>query len=184
MTTTDRNTQYVFDTGPLTHFAREGWLGILRSVIGNRTAVIPDTVVDELRAGCHGRPYVQLVLEAPWIEHHDLTSDDELEAFADIASSLVADGRNVGESGVLAYASANEAIAVIDDGPARKIARARNIAHVGTLGLLCEALRAGLLTVPLVSTVTDHLLESEYRFPFGPGDFAKWARAEGLIPPG
>ena len=40
----------VFDTGPLSHFAKEGWLGVLRAVTGRRTAVVPDTVADELRA--------------------------------------------------------------------------------------------------------------------------------------
>ncbi|WP_260195408.1 hypothetical protein [Actinophytocola gossypii] len=175
--------ELVFDNGPLCHFAREGWLGILRTVVGTRTAVVPDTVVDELRAGAQGRPHVQLVLDAPWLHHRSLVSETELEAFTQFASLLVARGRNVGESGVLAYAKANGAVAVIDDGPARKIARASGISHIGTLGLLCEALRESQLTVELISTVADHLLEGEYRLPFQAGGFAKWAHDQGLIPP-
>jgi predicted nucleic acid-binding protein len=173
----------VFDTGPLSHFAQEGWLGILRLVVGNRTAVIPDTVIDELRAGVQGRAHLQLVLDASWIEHHVLMSEEELAEFTKFASLLVAKGRNLGESGVLAYAKANGATAVVDDGPARKIARADNVAHIGTLGLLCEALRENLLTVDLISAVADHLLEGEYRLPFGTGGFAKWAHDQGLVPP-
>jgi predicted nucleic acid-binding protein len=173
----------VFDTGPLSHFAQQGWLGILRLVVGARTAVIPDTVADELRAGTQGRAHLQLVLDTAWIEHRVLTSEDELSEFTKFASLLVAKGRNLGECGVLAYAKANGATAVIDDGPARKIARANNVRHQGTLGLLCEALRGNLLTVDLISTVADHLLESEYRLPFTAGGFRKWAHDHGLIPP-
>lgn len=172
----------VFDTGPLSHFAQQGWLGILRLVVGNRKAVVPDTVTSELQAGVQGRAHLQLVLDATWIEHRVLVSEDELNEFTRFASLLVAKGRNVGESGVLAYAKANEATAVIDDGPARKIARANNIAHIGTLRLLCEALHEKHLTVDLISAVADDLLESEYRLPFGPGGFRKWAHDQGLIP--
>lgn len=84
---------------------------------------------------------------------------------------------------MLAYAKANGAIAVIDDGPARKIARANNVRHKGTLGLPCEALGENLLSIDLISTVADHLLESDYRLPFEKGDFSKWAHDQGLIPP-
>ncbi len=71
---------------------------------------------------------------------------------------------------------------MIDDGPARKIARDNDVTHTCTLGLLCEALRENLLTIDLISTVADHLLEGEYRLPFGTGGFAKWAHDQGLIP--
>ena len=37
----------VFDTSPLTHFARQNWLGVLKAVVGQRKAPIPDVVVDE-----------------------------------------------------------------------------------------------------------------------------------------
>jgi hypothetical protein len=52
----------------------------------------------------------------------------------------------------------------------------------GTLALLCEGLRGGKLTIGLISTIVDHLLESEYRLPFRSGDFEKWARENGLVP--
>lgn len=173
----------VFDAGPLSHFAQQGWLGILRMVVGDRRAIIPDTVVDELQAGVQGRAHLQLVLDATWLEHSVLLREDELDEFTKFASLLVAKGRNIGESGVLAYAKANDAIAVVDDGPARKIARANNVPYQGTLGLLCEALHENLVSVDLISTVADHLLESEYRLPFTTGGFRKWAHDQGLIPP-
>jgi predicted nucleic acid-binding protein len=171
----------VFDTGPLSHFTQQGWLGILRLVVGERQAVIPDTVVAELQAGAASRPYLRLVLDASWIDQRDLTSDNELREFAWFASLLVAGDQNRGEAGVLAYAKANGALAVTDDGPGRKAAKNSGVHCRGTLGLLCDAIRDGHLTVELVSTVANHLIESEYRLPFKSGDFAPWAREHGLI---
>jgi predicted nucleic acid-binding protein len=170
----------VFDTGPLSHFAKQSWLGVLRAVLGQRTAVIPDTVVGELKSGIHKNPHLQSVLDASWIEQRDLTA--EYQEFATFSALLVgANGRNVGEAGVLAYAKAHNVIAVIDDGPARNAAKAHGLRYQGTLALLCEGIRSGLLTVALVSTVADHLLESEYRLPFGPGGFEKWAHQQGMV---
>lgn len=171
----------VFDTGPLCHFTRQGWLGILRLVVGERTAVIPDTVVAELQAGVATHGYLQLVLDASWIEHRDLTSEEELREFAHFASLLVAGDRHCGEAGALAYAKANNATAIIDDGPGRKAAKESGIHYRGTLGLLCDAIRDGHLTVELVSTIADHLIESEYRLPFKSGEFVQWAREHGLV---
>jgi predicted nucleic acid-binding protein len=170
----------VFDTGPLSHFAKQGWLGILRAVLGQRTAVIPDTVVSELRNGVHANPHLQIVLDASWIGQRDLTT--EYEEFATFSALLVGvDGRNVGEAGVLAYAKAHNSIAIVDDRPARNAAKAHNVRHQGTLALLCEGIRSELLTVALVAALADHLLESEYRLPFGPGGFEKWARQQGMV---
>lgn len=42
---------FIFDTGPLSHFALAGWLGVLKAVVADRTALIPDVVADELRIG-------------------------------------------------------------------------------------------------------------------------------------
>ncbi|MFG2017620.1 hypothetical protein [Actinomadura geliboluensis] len=175
----------VFDTGPLSHFAKEGWLGCLRAVVGRRRAVIPDTVVRELRDGGHQHPHLRAVLAAPWIEQRDLTT--ELEEFATFSALLVgSDGRNVGEAGVLAYAKAHGATAIIDDGAARKAAKDHQVPHQGTLGLLCASVREGLLTLDLVSELADHLLEGDYRLPFAPGEFKLWAREHlglGMEPP-
>ncbi|XRQ12077.1 hypothetical protein ACN3XK_14645 [Actinomadura welshii] len=164
----------VFDTGPLSHFAKEGWLGCLRAVVGARQAIIPDTVAGEIRDGVRRYPHLQTVLDAPWIEERDLTT--ELEEFAVFSALLVgSDGRNVGEAGVLAYAKAHGAVAIIDDGAARRAAAEHHVQIQGTLGLLCESVRSGFLTLDLVSELADHLLEGEYRFPFGPGEFKRWA---------
>ncbi|HEX4723335.1 MAG TPA: hypothetical protein VH333_12515 [Pseudonocardiaceae bacterium] len=58
----------VLDTGPLSHFARAGWLGVLKAVIGDRQALIPDVVVDELQEGAVHDSRLQAVLDAEWLE--------------------------------------------------------------------------------------------------------------------
>jgi predicted nucleic acid-binding protein len=170
----------IFDTGPLSHFARENWLGALKAVVGERTAVVPDVVVDELKRGLSSNSFVQAVLDASWIGRRDLQSVAEIERFAHYSSLLVAGDRNRGEAGVLALAATTGGTAVVDDLAGRKAAKRDGIPHTGTLGLLMQAIQSGLLTVALVSAIADDLLAGAYRLPFRPGGFAAWAEENGL----
>lgn len=175
--------ELVFDTGPLSHFTIAGWLGPLRAITKEHVVVIPEAVEDELRQGTPQRPQLQQVLDAPWIQRRRLESALELASFTDFASRLVGvRGRNVGESEVLAYAQAHGAVAVIDDRVACAAGREAGVEIRPTLALLCEAVRTGMLTSASVSELADHLIESSYRLPFGPGQFVTWARERGLLP--
>ncbi|HEX6500355.1 MAG TPA: nucleotide-binding protein [Micromonosporaceae bacterium] len=124
------------------------------------------------------------VLHADWIQRRELNSSSEIAAFAKFSALLVKGDRNRGEAGVLALASTVGGVAVIDDGAGRRAAQRNGIALKPTLALLCEAVRQGLLTARLVSLLVDDLLASEYRLPFPPGGFEKWAVENGLFPPG
>ncbi|BAD55789.1 hypothetical protein [Nocardia farcinica] len=171
----------VFDTSPLCHFARSDWLGVLKAVVGERAAVIPDVVAFELRNLASNDDRIGAVLRAPWIEHRELRNPQELAAFAQFSARLVRRNRNRGEAGVLALARTLPGIAVVDDAAGRRAARDYSIEYCPTLRLLCEAIRTGLLTVPLVSALADDLLINEYRLPFAPGGFEKWAREHGML---
>jgi predicted nucleic acid-binding protein len=171
----------VFDTGPLSHFARQNWLGLLKAVVGERTAVIPDVVVDELRAGATRDSRIEAVLTAGWIEHRELQSTAEIMAFAKYADLLVVKERNRGEAAVLALAATTGGVAVVDDGAARHAAKLHGIRLRPTLALLCDAIRENRLTIPLVSALADDLIESDYRLPFTTGGFEKWAAEHGLV---
>ncbi len=171
----------VFDTGPLSHIARQSWLGPLHFIIGERCAVIPDTVAAELRAGLVRYPYLSMILDAAWLTKVSLTSPAELDAFATFSSLLVAKDRNWGEAGVLAYAKTHGGTAIIDDRPARKAARKHDIQCRGTLGLVCDAVNQKQITLAMASALADDLLESEYRLPFKQGEFVPWAKDEGVI---
>ena len=99
---------FVFDTGPLAHFARAGRLGVLKSLVGSRRAVMPVQVALELRKAARHEHAIGAVLQAAWIEHHELRTEDELSAFGGFAAQLMSEGRNEGETAVLAVAvSAN-----------------------------------------------------------------------------
>ena len=174
---------FVFDTGPLAHFARAGWLGVLKSLVGQRSALIPMQVVAELQAAAR-EPSIAAVLDAEWIERHELGTDAEPRSFASFAERLVSGERNLGESAVLAVAATMPAQAVIDDSAAHKAAQRAGVSSIRTLALLCDAIRRGLLTTSLVSNIADDLLVTEYRLPFEPGRFIPWAIAEGLLPDG
>jgi predicted nucleic acid-binding protein len=171
----------VFDTGPLSHFARQNWLGVLKAVVGDRRAIIPDVVVDELCDGAARDSRIQAVLDACWIDRRELCSDEEILEFAKFSSFLVKNGRNRGEAGVLALASVAGGTAVIDDGAGRKAAERYGVPLRPTLALLCEAVRGGLLTVRLVAALADDLLASQYRLPFGPGGFEAWAKESDIL---
>lgn len=171
----------VFDTGPLSHFAKGGWLGALKAVVGTRRAIMPLQVVDELRQGVHANPFLQSVLDADWIEHRELDGENDLRQFAKFSERLVAGGRNVGEAAVLALASTMDALAVVDDAAARKAADRHGVRLKPTLALLCDAIHADLLTIELVSALADDLIATKYRLPFRPGGFEAWAREEGIF---
>jgi len=172
---TEPPNELVLDTGPLSNLAKAGWLGVLRAVAGDSTVVVPDVVESELRNGVQAYPFLQSVLDAEWILRRRLESPAEIAAYARFAARMVVGGRNIGETGVLAYASVHGVTAVIDDRVARKVAVEERVELRGTLGLLCEGIRSGLLTVALVSELADHLLENEYHLPFKSGGFEEWA---------
>ena len=140
----------VFDTGPLRHFARADLLGVVKAVVGERRAIIPEAVVVELQKGVYFDYRIRAVLDADWIERRAIDTDTEAAAFARFAKRLVAGDRNVGESEVLALAETMPATAVVDDSVAHKVAKRASVDCTRTLALLCDATRAGLLTVEYV----------------------------------
>ncbi|PSL04748.1 putative nucleic acid-binding protein [Haloactinopolyspora alba] len=180
--TVDHQSAYVLDTGPLSHFARSQWLGVLKAILGDVQVLVPDVVAAELTNGCTQHVHLKAVIEAEWIDVVALDSPEQLAAFAYYEQRLVGPGRrNIGECGVLALAETMaDAVAVVDDRVAVQVATKRGVTIRRTLGLLCEAIRKDLLTVPLVSAIADDLMKDKYRLPFGPGGFARWAEEQGL----
>lgn len=179
---TEGQSVYVLDTGPLSHFAKAQWLGVLKVVLKDHRVLIPDVVAEELRNGSGRYHHLRSALEADWIETVPLTSSSQISTFVYYERQLVGpNGRNVGECGVLALAETlPNAVAVVDDRVAVEVSRGR-VTVRRTLGLLCDAIRAGLLTVPLVSALADDLLQQQYRLPFKAGGFSDWCAREGIL---
>ncbi len=171
----------VFDTGPLRHFAVQGWLGVLKFLAGDRHVVIPESVERELKNQVHDFPVLHQVLDADWIGVDRSDDMPFLITFAGYEQRLVVDGQNRGECGVLALGKTRGFETVLDDNVPRTIAEEDGIRVTATLPLLCNAIREGQLTVLMVEALADDLLTGAYYLPFGPGGFRRWAYEEGLI---
>jgi len=61
--------------------------------------------------------------------------------------------------------------AVLDDAVPRSLAQEHGIRVTAIVPLLCQAIREGKLTVPMVEKVADDLISGEYYLPFGPESF-------------
>jgi hypothetical protein len=64
---------------------------------------------------------------------------------------------------------------------ARTIAVENGLRVTSTVPLLCDAIRAKMLTVAMVEHVADQLLEGDYYLPFGPGGFRHHVVENGLL---
>lgn len=171
----------VFDTGPLRHFAVEGWLGVVKFLAGDRPVLIPESVERELRQQERDTVVLRQLLDAEWITVDRSNDIAFLAAFARYEDRLVVDERNRGECGVLALGDVRGFEVVLDDSVARTIAEEHGVRVTATLPLLCAAIREGKLTVPMVESLADDLLAGDYYLPFAPGGFRQWAIQEGLI---
>jgi predicted nucleic acid-binding protein len=142
--------------------------------------IIPDVVRHELEIAGPSQIHLPLILQQNWIRTRAVDSMEELAALGRYTARLVgADGRNLGECGVLALAEVHGWTAIIDDAEACRAAKdvpGRPVDVRRTLGLLCEAVREGHLTEEMISELADDLAASNYRVPFAPGGFIEWAK--------
>lgn len=173
---------YVFDTGPLSHFAHGGWLGALHFLTYGAPSFIPEAVEQELADGQHVYRHLGAVLEAHWLS---VDRSDDLPLVVRTAryeARLAAAGRNRGECAVLALAGDRGWTAVVDDGEARKIANEDGIAYTTTLRLLCQAIKTGQMTPSTCEAIADDLVRTQYRLPFSSGsEFLNWALRNGIL---
>lgn len=173
---------YVFDTGPLSHFAHGGWLGALHFLTGRAPAWIPQAVERELADGQHVHNYLGAVLEADWLSVDRSDDLDLVVRTANYEARLAADGRNTGECAVLALAVVRGWTAVVDDSEARKIASEDGIAYETTLSLLCQAIKSKQMTPAVCEAIADDLVRTQYRLPFRSGsEFLSWAIRNGVL---
>lgn len=174
---------FVFDEGPLSHFTEAGWLGLLELYVGEGRAWLPDTVHAELGRGVDSHPHLRQVLGASWLTLKTV-GDSEIMTFAFYHGRLVdLPPANVGECGVLALAEVHSAVAVIDDGTARRLAGVRGVAVKTSIAVLCDLINEGHLTLSTAEHVADRLLRTEYRLPFREGDFRRFVTERGLVDP-
>jgi len=135
----------VVDASPLIVLARTGTLDLLR--LAGSAVLVPQGVLREVQQPGPNDPVVQTLARTPW-----LTVVDP----GPLPATLRPFGLDRGEEEVLTWALAHPGTeALIDDLAARHCARALNIPHRGTLGLVLAAKRHGILQT--ARPVVEHL---------------------------
>lgn len=126
----------VSDTTPISELAKVGYLDLLPQLFNQ--VIIPQGVFYELQMGEH--PATQLVKNLSWLEVIEVNNKQLVE---DLQKSSKLD---LGESEAIALAEEMEASQLlIDEKAARKVALARKLPLIGTMGILLLAKRRGLL---------------------------------------
>ena len=135
----------IVNASPLVFLAREDLLEMLPQ--GGYDVVVPEAVIDEIRAHGLADPTVLAIGRVSWLATGPATPiPPEVECW-DLGP---------GESAVLALARAEPgAIVVIDDQGARRCARSLEIPLIGTLGLVLRAKKEG--RIPEARPVVERL---------------------------
>lgn len=171
----------MFDTSPLSHFARAGRLETLERLTADHRRIVTRAVLEEIKNGVAKHETLAEVLELPWLEQVPVDSLDELRAFAIYAARLGSGARNVGEAATLAWAEVHGAVASVDEATARKLAQERDVPLRGTVGLVCHGVLAGIVTVDEGRVLLAELRLAGAWLPWTDEDYDDWARQRGML---
>jgi predicted nucleic acid-binding protein len=142
---------YVCNTSPLQYLHQVGLLDLLGILLGD--VLVPPAVVDELAVGR------SLGVDLPDL---DALTWVVVQAPSGLASLPTSPPIGPGESEVIALAlERGDAVVVLDDRTARSVALSLGLRLTGTLGLLLDAKRAGLLAA--VEPMLDRLQACGFR---------------------
>jgi predicted nucleic acid-binding protein len=142
--------RFVFDTGPLSAFARVGRLDVLAARYWGR-ALWAVEVREEIRRGAVRFPWLDEILSAGWLaDAVRMTDPADLLEIERLRRALGGRGeqppRHLGEAATLVLARREAATAVLDDRDARRLADALGIPFTGTLGILRASVGDGVLS--------------------------------------
>lgn len=172
---------FVFDSAPLSCFARAGKLRLLEQLTAGHDRVTTRAVLEELDAGVRDYPLLQEVHTLKWLRSEPVDGLPELRLFAEYARPLGAGMHNIGEATVLAWAEFHQATAFTDDEVAVQLGRKRGVTVRRTLALVADGVKRGLLSELEAQALADELVRAGARFPFSPGTFIAWAKRHGLL---
>ncbi|MEU0159128.1 hypothetical protein ABZ154_09860 [Streptomyces sp. NPDC006261] len=173
-------TLLAWDASPLFHAIKAGRLDVLGDIARTwqgvrRRNVTTQTVVDELST------YGLSLAAADWLEIVHVDHLNELTALVKWMDLVSGSNSNEGEATVLAWAEVNGAIAVIDDGDARRIARRYCLPVWGSLRVIATAVSEGHATEYVGSSLVDALIDTGARYPCARGQFVSWAKRNCLL---
>ena len=136
----------VANAGPLIALAQIGHFDLLQSLYGQ--LYIPPAVRDEVVVSGYGRPGAAEVNTAAWIHI--------VEARDTTAVQLLRERLGDGESEAIVLAIELKAdLLLIDEARGRRVAEARDLNRIGTVGILIVAKKRGL--IPTVTPLLDEL---------------------------
>jgi predicted nucleic acid-binding protein len=174
-------TALVLDSTPLSHFARAGVLPVLEIITAPFRRIVPAEVMQEIIRGVPDHPALAAAVNLPWITIVEL-GGAEILAFARYKAELGGGiSRNNGEAAVLAWASLNGGIAIIDERAGTRAGRRDGVAVHGTLWLVTNGIRSGKLTEAEAINIIDQLAATDMVLPTDGAGFLAWAREEGLL---
>jgi uncharacterized protein len=125
----------VSDAGPIVVFARIGRLSLLRDVTGS--LLIPDAVHSEIFARKGSMPGASEVAQASWIQRAFVADRSIIDAMPNVLHE--------GEREAIELARERGAQLLVDEIRARRVARDLEIEVIGTLRILDQAKRLGLI---------------------------------------
>jgi predicted nucleic acid-binding protein len=143
--------EIICNTSPLQYLHQLGLLHLLPALAGHVT--VPPAVADELAAGRALGISLPDPVALDWISIRQPISAAVLPLVTDLGP---------GETEVMALALESPgAVIILDDGLARQVAETLGIRLTGTLGVLLDAKRGGL--VPAVAPLLDQLQNLRFR---------------------
>ena len=148
----------VADNTVLSNFALIRREAILAKLFKN-TLFTTEEVIDELKRG--EQRNVLPKRDWQWIRVLKVESSQEEFLFRLLAESL-----GKGESSCLSIAISRDLKVLTDDRDARKLAQRRGVPVSGTIGVLVEAVREGLLSIEEGNTMLSEMIEKGYFSPF------------------
>lgn len=143
--------EVVCNTSPLQYLHQIGYLDLFPQLV-NRV-IVPVAVVDELAIGRAAGLFLPDPTTLKWVSIQRPASIRALPLITDLGP---------GESEVLMLGlELPDSVLVLDDGLARRVAESLGLRFTGTLGLLLDAKRAGL--IPEVRPLLDRLQALRFR---------------------
>jgi predicted nucleic acid-binding protein len=132
----------ICNTSPFQYLHQIGHLELLPKLVSR--IVVPTAVADELAEGRRRGLDLPIPEDLPWVDMRTPSSEHVVRLVADLGP---------GETGVLFLAlERTDAVVILDDALARRHAEMLGISLTGTLGVLLDAKRCGLVSAltPLI----------------------------------
>lgn len=141
----------ISNTSPLFYLHRLRHLDLLQKLY--RRVVVPEAVVDELKAGRDQGEDAPDVADYDWIDVRTVHTPALVRLITDLGA---------GEAQVLALALEEPtSLVILDDRLAREVARLQNLRVTGTAGVILKAKQEGY--IPAVAPLLDRLLQLDFR---------------------